>query len=82
MRISNKKLQERCLQENPQAVADELNETIVHEFFEDKYYTEQQYRKECEKVILAYKDVYTEENWEKDKANPHLTWYYPTNKVG
>ncbi len=80
MKISNKKLQEKCQEKDPQLVADELNETIVHEFFDDKYYTEQQYRKECEKVVLAYKSEYTEENWEKDKSNQHLTWFYPTKK--
>jgi hypothetical protein len=80
MRISSKKLQEKCQQEDPQKIADELNETIVYEFFEDKYYTEKQYRKECEKVVLAYKDEYTEENWEKDKSNQHLTWFYPSKK--
>ena len=80
MKISNKRLQEKCQEKDPQVVADELNETIVHEFFEDKYYTEQQYRKECEKVVLTYKSEYTEENWEKDKSNQHLTWFYPTKK--
>lgn len=80
MKLSNKKLQEKCQQEDPQKVADELNETIIHEFFEDKYYTESQYRKECEKVILAYKNEYTEEDWEKDKSNQHLTWFYPEIK--
>ena len=80
MKISSKKLQEKCQQEDPQKIADELNETIVYEFFEDKFYTEQQYRKECEKVVLAYKSEYTEENWEKDKSNQHLTWYHPSKK--
>jgi hypothetical protein len=80
MKISNKKIQEKCQQEDPQKVADELNEIIVHEFYEDKYYTEQQYRKECEKVVLAYKKEYTEENWENDKSNQHLTWFYPSKK--
>jgi hypothetical protein len=80
MKISNKKLQEKCNNESPQKIANELNETIVHEFFEDKYYTEQQYRKECEKVVLAYKDEYTENDWERDKSNQHLTWFYPSKK--
>lgn len=35
MKISNKKLQEKCNNEGPQKIANELNETIVHEFFED-----------------------------------------------
>lgn len=80
MKISKKKLNERCQNEDPQNVANEINETIVHEFYEDEYYTEKQYRKECKKVILAYKDEYTENDWEKDKSNQHLTWFYPAKK--
>ena len=79
-KITNKKLQEKCQNEEPQKVADELNETIVHEFFEDKFYTESQYRKECEKIVLTYKKEYTDADWVRDKSNQHLTWFYPTKK--
>lgn len=79
MRLSNKKLQEKCW-EDPQRTANELNEAIVYEFFDDKFYTESKYRKECEKIVLAYKKEYTEEDWNNDKSISTLTWFYPQNK--
>ena len=79
LKLSNKKLQERCWQD-AQSVANEINEAIVYNDEEDKFYRESEYKKECEKVVLAYKDAYTEENWEKDKTNSHLFWYYPAKK--
>lgn len=79
MNLSNKKLQEKCWQD-AQAVADEIKESIVYDDQEDKFFTESKYKKECEKIVLAYKDKYTEEDWQKDKTNSHLFWYYPTAK--
>lgn len=79
MKLSNKKLQERCWQD-AQAVADEINESIVYDDQEDKFFTESKYRSECEKVVSAYGDKYTEEDWERDKTNIHLFWYHPTKK--
>ena len=74
MNLSNKKLQEKCWQD-AQAVADEIKESIVYDDQEDKFFTESRYKKECEKIVLAYKDKYTEEDWQKDKTNSHLFWY-------
>ena len=79
MKLSNKKLQEKCWQ-YAQAVADEINESIVYDDQEDKFFTESKYKKECEKIVLVYKDKYTEEDWQKDKTNGHLFWYHPTKK--
>lgn len=79
MKLSNKKLQERCW-ENAQAVANEINEAIVYDDQEEKFYTESKYKKDCEKVVLAYKDKYTEEDWQRDKTNSHLFWYHPMKK--
>lgn len=76
MKLSNKKLQEKCW-DDAQATANEINEAIVYDDQEDKFYTESNYRKDCEKIILSYKKKYTEEDWQRDKANSHLFWYYP-----
>jgi hypothetical protein len=77
-KISNKKLQEKCW-EDAQAFANEINESIVYDDQEDKFYLGEQYRKECEKVVLDYKKEYTEEDWKRDSSNSHLTWYHPTH---
>lgn len=79
MKLSNKKFQEKCF-EDAQAVANEINESIVYDDQEDKFYTESKYRKECEKVILAYKDKYTEEDWKRDSSNSHLYWFHTEKK--
>ena len=74
MKLSNKKLQEKCM-EDAQATANELNEGIVYQFFEDKFYTDSQYRKKLEKesggVKLSDEDYEDAKNWDI------LTWYYP-----
>ena len=64
-------------QEDAQSVANTIEEAIVYQFFEDKFYTEADYKKECEKCVLKYKDEYTNEDWEKDKSWDILEWYYP-----
>ena len=79
MKLSNKKLQEKCW-ENAQEVANELKEAIVYDDQEDKFFVESKYKKECEKIALIYKEEYTEEDWERDKTNSHLFWYYPNKK--
>lgn len=76
MKLSNKQFQTLC-QDGPQSMADKLNESIVYVFFEDKFYTESQYRALCEKTKLAYDNEYTEEDWIKAKSNDTLTWFYP-----
>lgn len=78
-KISNKKLQELC-DNDPQLVANELNESIVYHFFEDKFYTESQYKKECEKTALKYKSEFTDEIWEKEKSWDILTWFHPQDE--
>ena len=45
MNLSNKKLQEKCW-EDAQATADWLNEAIVYDGQEDKFFTESKYKKE------------------------------------
>lgn len=79
MKISNKKLQEKCW-EDAQATADWLNEAIVYDDQEDKFYVESKYRNDCKKIVLNHKKEYTEEDWQRDKTNPHLYWYYPNKK--
>ena len=43
MNLSNKKLQEKCW-EDAQATADWLNEAIVYDDQEDKFFTESKYK--------------------------------------
>lgn len=76
MKMTKKKFQNMC-REDVQSVANTIDEPIVYQFFEDKFYTESEYKKECEKCVLKYKDKYTDEDWEKDKSWDILEWYYP-----
>ena len=74
--MANKKFQEEC-QKDVQSIANKLNEAIVYHFFEDKFYTESQYKNECKKTVLTHKDEYTDEDWERDKSWDVLEWFYP-----
>lgn len=73
MKVSNKKLQKLC-DDDPQKMANIINEGIVYQFFEDKFYTESQYRKKLEKESGQ---KYTDEQFEKAKSWDVLTWFYP-----
>ncbi len=72
----NKKQQEECWLD-PQQYANNKGIAIVYDDQEEKWYTELEYRKACERIVLKYKDKYTDEDWQRDKTNSHLVWYYP-----
>lgn len=78
MKISIKKLQEKC-QKDAQNTANELNEPIVYQFFENRFYTESKYRESLAKYKESQGKVYTDEDWERDKKWDILEWYYPEN---
>jgi len=78
-KMSNKKFQENCFNDTI-GVANEINEAICYDDRDETFYTESHYRKLCEKIILAYCKEYTEEDWNRDKTDCHLTWFYP-NKM-
>ena len=74
--MTNKKLQEECWKD-AQAVANKLNEAIVYNDIDDKFYLEHKFRIKCANVVLAYTDEYTKDDWQRDKSDSHLYWYYP-----